>query len=117
MADAATYRVAAGGGGCGGGDTTCGTIAAAAGAAGSGDAVDIAPGTYTENATFDAGDVTVTGSSEGAGVIVNGTLTFSGGGSAPSVLQKLIVAAPAGARSRRRRERRRAARWCATRCC
>ena len=96
VADAATYRVAAGGGGCGGSDTTCGTIAAAAGAAGSGDAVDIAPGTYTENATFDVA-VTVTGSSEGGGVIVNGTLTFSAGGSAPSVLQKLIVATPAGA--------------------
>ena len=94
-ADAATYRVAAGGGGCGGSDTTCGTIAAAAGAAGSGDAVDIAPGTYTENATFDVA-VTVTGSSEGAGVIVNGTLTFSAGGAAPSVLQKLIVASQAG---------------------
>ena len=96
VAHAATYRVAAGGGGCGGSDTTCGTIAAAAGAAASGDAVDIAPGTYTENATFDVA-VTVTGSSEGAGVIVNGTLTFSAGGSAPSVLQKLIVATPAGA--------------------
>ena len=39
----------------------------------------------------------MTGSSEGAGVIVNGTLTFSAGGAAPSVLQKLIVATPAGA--------------------
>jgi hypothetical protein len=95
VADAATYRVAAGGGGCGGSDTTCGTIAAAAGAAASGDAVDVAPGTYTESATFGAA-VTVTGSSEGGGVIVNGTLTFSAGGAVPSVLQKLIVASQAG---------------------
>ena len=95
VAHAATYRVAAGGGACGGGDMTCGTISAAAGAAGNGDAVDIAPGTYTENATFDVA-VTVTGSSQGAGVIVNGTLTFSAGGAAPSVLQKLIVASQAG---------------------
>ena len=97
VADAATYRVAAGGGGCGGSDTTCGTIAAAAGAVAGGDAVNIAPGTYTENATFDCGGLTVTGSSEGGGVIVDGRLTFSAGGSAPSVLQKLIVAAQAGA--------------------
>jgi hypothetical protein len=95
VASAASYRVAAGGGACGGGDTTCGTIAAAAGAAGNGDDVDLEPGRYTENATFDVA-VTVTGSSEGAGVIVNGTLTFSAGGSAPSVLQKLIVATQAG---------------------
>ena len=96
VADAATYRVAAGGGGCGGGDLTCGTIAAAAGAVTGGDAVDVAPGTYTENATFEASGVTVTGSSQGGGVIVDGTLTFAGDGSAPSVLQKLIVASQAG---------------------
>ncbi len=95
VAAAATYRVAAGGGGCGGSDRTCGTITAAAGAAADGDAVDVAPGTYAENATFDAA-VTVTGSGEGGGVIVDGTLTFSAGGSAPSVLQKLIVASQAG---------------------
>jgi hypothetical protein len=94
-AGAATYTVAAGGGACGGGDNACGTIAAAAGAAGAGDAVQIAPGTYTESATFAAGGVTVVGSTDAPGVVVGGTLTFSGGG-APSVLQKLIVATPAG---------------------
>ncbi len=94
-ARAATFTVATGAGACGGADTACGTIAAAAGAAGAGDAVQIAPGAYTESAAFAAGNVTVTGSTESPGVVVNGTLTFSGGG-APSVLQKLIVAAPAG---------------------
>ncbi len=95
-AGAATYTVAADGGACGGSDRTCGTIAAAAGAVGNGDAVKISPGSYTENASFKAAGVTVTGSSEGGGVIVNGTLSFSGGGGAPSVLQRLIVAAQAG---------------------
>ena len=94
-ASAATYTVAAGAGPCGGADSGCGTIAAAAGAAGAGDAVQIAPGTYTENATFGAGGVTVTGSTDAPGVVVGGTLTFSGGGG-PSVLQKLIVATGAG---------------------
>ena len=95
-ASAATFDVAAGGGGCGGADTDCGTIAAAANAAAAGDTVQIAPGAYTESASFDAGNVTVTGATEAPGVVVNGTLTFSGGGT-PSVLQKLLVAAPAGA--------------------
>ena len=93
-AGAATFTVAAGGGACGGADTDCGTIAAAAGAAGAGDTVQIAPGAYTESADFAAGNLTVTGSTEAPGVVVTGTLTFSGG--ARSVLQKLIVAAPAG---------------------
>jgi len=79
-ASAATYTVAAGAGPCGGADSGCATIAAAAGAAGAGDAVQIAPGTYTENATFGAGGVTVTGSTDAPGVVVGGTLTFSGGG-------------------------------------
>jgi len=87
--------VGQGAGGCGGGDTACGTIGAAAGAAAAGDAVQIAPGTYTESATFAAGNVTVTGSTEAPGVVVSGALTFGGTG-ARSVLQKLIVAAPAG---------------------
>jgi hypothetical protein len=95
-AHAATYGVAAGGGGCGGADTACGTIAAAAGAARAGDGVTIAPGAYTENAAFAAGNVTITGSTDAPGVVVTGTLTFSGSGTGPSVLQKLIVAAPAG---------------------
>lgn len=94
-AGAATFTVAEGGGACGGADTACGTIAAAAGAAGAGDAVEIAPGSYAESATFATGDVTVTGSTEAPGVVISGTLTFSGAG-APAVLQKLIVAAPAG---------------------
>ncbi len=94
-AGAATYTVTAGGGGCGGGDTACGTIGAAAGAAGAGDEVQIAPGTYTENMIFGAGGVTVTGATEPPGVVVSGSLSFSGAGT-PSVLQKLIVASPAG---------------------
>ena len=95
-ADAATYTVAVNGGGCGGSDRTCGTIAAAAAAAAAGDSVNIEPGTYTESATFAAGGVVVTGSSQGGGVIVSGRLTFSGDGSAASVLQRLIVASQAG---------------------
>ncbi|MEA2194157.1 MAG: serine protease [Solirubrobacteraceae bacterium] len=96
-AHAATYSVAAGGGGCGGADTACGTIAAAAGAAGPGDAVQISPGAYTESAEFAGGNITVTGSTDAPGVVVTGTLAFSGGATTPSVLQKLIVAAPTGA--------------------
>jgi hypothetical protein len=91
-ARATTYDVAVEGGACGGSDHTCGTVAAAAGAVGNGDVVNIAPGTYNGDATFTAAGVIVTGSSEGGGVIVNGTLTFNGGGASPSILRRLIVA-------------------------
>jgi hypothetical protein len=91
-AQAATYTVAAGGGTCGGADTSCESLNAAAGAAGSGDTVQVAPGTYSESPTFTSSGVTITGSTAPPGVIVTGTITFSGNGSTPSVLEKLIVA-------------------------
>ena len=91
-AQAATYTVAAGGGTCGGADTACESLNAAAGAAVGSDTVQVAPGTYDEAPTFPAAGVTITGSTTAPGVIVTGTITFSGNGPTPSVLEKLIVA-------------------------
>jgi hypothetical protein len=88
-AQARTFTVAAGGGACGGSDTSCESLNAAAGAAVSGDTVQVSPGTYSEAPTFPAAGVTITGSTAAPGVIVTGTITFSG---TPSVLEKLIVA-------------------------
>jgi hypothetical protein len=91
-AQAATYTVGAGGGTCGGSDTTCESLVAAAGSAGSGDTVNVNPGVYDEAPTFTSAGVTITGSTTAPGVIVTGTMTFSGSGSTPSVLQRVIVA-------------------------
>ncbi len=90
-ADAATYTVAAGGGACGGTDTACESLTAAAAVAIAGDSVQVAPGTYHEAPTFTAPGVTVTGSTT-APVAITGTVTFSGSGATPSVLEKLLVA-------------------------
>lgn len=95
-AGAATYKVSGGDGGCGGGDLACGTIGAAAAAAGNGDTVLLTAGTYSESATFGGAGVIVRGSTAAPGVIVSGTLTFSGDGGLPNVLEKLILAAPSG---------------------
>jgi hypothetical protein len=95
-AGAATYTVTGGDGGCGGADLACGTIAAAAAVAGNGDTVLIKPGTYSESATFGGTGVTVRGSTQAPGVVVTGTLTFSGDGGASNVLEQLILAAPSG---------------------
>lgn len=92
-ADAATYTVAAGGGACGAGDLTCESLAVAAGAVAAGDSVSVSPGTYAEPSDF-AVPVTISGAA--AGVAVTGTITFSGAGASPSVLEKLIVVTSAG---------------------
>lgn len=94
-AHAAAYTVAAGNGPCGGADTACESLVAAAGAAVSGDSVQVAPGTYNESPTFGASGVTITGSTAAPGVVVTGTITFSGAGTTPSVLEKLVVATSA----------------------
>jgi hypothetical protein len=91
-AQAATYTVAAGGGTCGGADTSCESLVAAAGAVAAGDVVQVAPGTYDEAPTFTTPGVTITGSTAAPGVIVTGTITFAGSGTAPAVLERVIVA-------------------------
>ena len=92
-AHAATYTVAAGGGACGSGDLTCESLAVAAGAVAAGDTVSVSPGTYAEPSNF-AVPVTISGAA--AGVAVTGTITFSGAGASPSVLEKVIVVTSAG---------------------
>ncbi|HEV2784822.1 MAG TPA: choice-of-anchor Q domain-containing protein [Solirubrobacteraceae bacterium] len=92
-ADAATYTVAAGGGACGAGDLTCESLAVAAGAVAAGDTVSVMRGTYAEPSNF-AVPVTISGAA--AGVVVTGTITFSGAGASPSVLEKVIVVTSAG---------------------
>ncbi|MDQ3675621.1 MAG: hypothetical protein M3401_02275, partial [Actinomycetota bacterium] len=97
-AQAATYTVAAGQGTCGGADLACESLSAAATAvnAGSGgDTINVSPGTYTENPTFSVPAITVTGSSVAPGVVVAGTISFTGAG-APSVLEKVVVIISAG---------------------
>jgi len=94
-AQAATYSVAAGGGTCGGGDTACGRISDAAVAAGAGDTVEIASGSYNESPAFAAPGVTVRGSGAAPGVGVTGTITFSGNGGSPSVLERVVIATTA----------------------
>ncbi|HUR83747.1 MAG TPA: PKD domain-containing protein [Solirubrobacteraceae bacterium] len=91
-AQAATYTVAKGGGSCGGTDRACESLNAAAGAVAAGDAVQVEPGVYDEAPTFTVPGVTITGSTTAPGVVVTGTMSFTGSGSAPSVLERLIVA-------------------------
>ncbi|MEA2181137.1 MAG: hypothetical protein QOF69_322 [Solirubrobacteraceae bacterium] len=89
---ATTYTVAAGNGTCGGTDHTCESLSAAAGVVAAGDTVTVSPGTYAESATFAVPSVTITGSTAGTGVLVTGSITFSGNGADPSVLEKVVVA-------------------------
>jgi hypothetical protein len=89
-AQAATYTVAAGNGGCGGADTTCESLVAAAGAVAAGDTVTVSPGTYAESPTFAVSNVTITGSVDPP-ALVTGSITFSGNGANPSVLEKVVV--------------------------
>lgn len=89
---ATTYSVAAGNGTCGGADRTCESLVAAAGAVSAGDTVTVAPGTYAESPVFAVANVTITGSTTAPGVLVTGSMTFSGDGGTPSVLEKVVVA-------------------------
>ena len=88
-AHAATYTVAAGGASCAS-DTTCEGLPEAAAAAQSGDIFNVSPGTYV-GATFSVGGVTITGSTTAPGVAVTSTITFSGSGATPSVLEKVAI--------------------------
>jgi hypothetical protein len=91
-AQAATYSVAAGGGTCGGADTACESLVAAAGAVNPGDTVNVGPGQYSEAPTFTDSGVTINGSTAAPGVVVTGTISFTGSGPTPSVLSHVIVA-------------------------
>lgn len=91
-AAATTYTVAAGNGDCAGADTACESLVSAAARAAPGDTVQVAPGTYAESPTFPNQNVTITGSTAAPGVIVTGSITFSGNGATPSVLEKVVVA-------------------------
>jgi hypothetical protein len=91
-AQAATFTVAKGAGTCGGADTACESLVAAAGAVSSGDIVNVAPGTYDEAPTFTVAGVTINGSTDAPGVIVTGTMSFTGSGPTPSVLGHVIIA-------------------------
>jgi len=90
-AQAATFTVAAGGGACGAGDLACESLVAAAAAVSPGDTVSVAPGTYAESPTFNDANVTITGSTTQPGVLVTGSIAFTGNGATPSVLEKVIV--------------------------
>jgi hypothetical protein len=91
-AQAATYTVAAGGGTCGGADLSCESLVAAAGAVNPGDIVIVSPGTYEGAPTFTDAGVTINGATDAPGVIVTGTISFTGNGPTPSVLSHVIVA-------------------------
>jgi hypothetical protein len=91
-AQAATFTVGAGSGACGGSDTACESLVAAAGAVSAGDTVNVAPGTYDEAPNFTVPGVTINGSTSPPGVIVTGTMSFTGSGPTPSVLEHVIVA-------------------------
>jgi hypothetical protein len=88
---ATTFTVAKGGGMCGGSDTACESLNAAAGAVSAGDVVNVAPGVYDEAPTFTTAGVTINGSTDAPGVIVTGTISFTGNGPTPSILQHLII--------------------------
>jgi hypothetical protein len=57
-----------------------------------GDTVNVAPGTYDEAPNFTVPGVTINGSTSPPGVIVTGTMSFTGSGPTPSVLEHVIVA-------------------------
>lgn len=92
-AHAASYTVRSGGGACGGGDTRCGSLGAAAKAMRAGDALTISPGRYQESPRFEAPGLVIRGSKAAPGVVIEGTVTFSGASGPPSVLEKLVVRA------------------------
>jgi hypothetical protein len=87
-AQAATYTVKAGDGPCGGADTACGGLGDAATAAAPGDVFNVSPGTYG-SATFSAGGVTIAGTA--AGVLIDGSLVFSGSTGGVSKLGTLVI--------------------------
>jgi hypothetical protein len=91
-AQAATFTVAKGGGTCGGTDTSCEGLVAAAGAVSPGDIVNVSPGTYDEAPNFTDAGVTINGSTDAPGVIVTGTVSFTGSGPTASVLSHVIIA-------------------------
>jgi hypothetical protein len=91
-AQAATFTVAAGGGTCGGADTACESLNAASGAVNPGDVVNVAPGVYNEAPTFVDAGVTINGSTDAPGVVVTGTISFTGSGPTPSILTHVIIA-------------------------
>lgn len=91
-AQAATFTVAKGGGTCGGSDTSCEGLVAAAGAVSPGDTVNVGPGTYDEAPNFTESGVTINGSADAPGVIVTGTISFTGSGPTASVLSRVIIA-------------------------
>jgi len=94
-AHAAAYTIEPGGGGCGGGDTACGTFTEAAGAANAAADLDtfaVSAGSYDGGATFSNGNVQITGA---PGVVVNGSLSFSGSGT--STLNRVNVIRATGA--------------------
>ncbi|MEJ7797136.1 MAG: choice-of-anchor Q domain-containing protein [Solirubrobacteraceae bacterium] len=95
-AQAATYTVKPGDGPCAApSDLACGSLQQAANAVDPGDVVNVSPGTYS-SADFTDANVTITGSTTAPGVAVIGTLTFSGNGTSPSALEKVVVAPSGG---------------------
>lgn len=91
-ANAASYTIKSGDGGCGPGDSACGGFAEAAAIAAPGDVFTASPGIYP-GATFSVPNVTINGET---GVLVNSTLTFSGGAGAPSSVSRVAVVTTAG---------------------
>ncbi len=75
-AQAATYTIKPGDGACASGDLACGGFAEAAAVAAPGDVFLVSRGTYP-GANFTVGDLAIKGE---PGVLVAGTLQFSGGG-------------------------------------
>lgn len=86
-ANAATYTIKTGGGSCGGADLACGGFAEAAAVATAGDVFNVAGGIYP-GAEFTAPGLTINGET---GVLVNGTLTFSGAAGEVSRMSRVAV--------------------------
>jgi len=91
-ASAATYTVKGGDGACGGGDLACGGLVEAAAAAAAGDVFNVVAGAYP-GATFDVGGVTINGA---PGVVIAGTIEFSGASGGVSKLAKVGIAVASG---------------------
>jgi hypothetical protein len=86
-AGAATYTIKPGDGPCGSGDLACGGFAEAAASASAGDVFNASAGVYP-GATFAAAAITINGES---GVLVNGTLRFSGAAGGVSRVSRIAV--------------------------
>ena len=86
-ATAATYTIKSGDGACGPGDLACGGFVEAADVAAPGDVFTVSPGIYA-GATFNDPGITINGAT---GVLVNSTMTFSGGAGAVSKLSKVSI--------------------------